>query len=277
MKPNDLLYHYTTLESFLSILNNGELWASHIRYLNDTSEQRLAWKHARARIKNRLEMAGVDIRDRLLKFQKLANSPINFDLFVLCFSKDGGDTLSQWRGYGGSTGVSIGFEPDELKSRCSSFIKTIKNDQLLHSGWAFLNPVRYIEPDGDDQSNQVIDTIIDNPNPHEVESRFSVDEVFCRRICISSANSKHIAFSEEKEWRIAIFDVPENLIHFSPRKSMIVPYVPFDLGKGTAEWPLIQRVVVGPSPHQAETIDAIKMRVDNRVIVEGSSIPFRSW
>ncbi len=64
---DDLLYHYTALESFLSIVDKGQLWASHIRYLNDTSEQRLMWDHVRARIKARLDAADENDRARLLR------------------------------------------------------------------------------------------------------------------------------------------------------------------------------------------------------------------
>jgi len=277
MDSNELLYHYTTTDSFLSIVNGGELWASHIRYLNDTSEQRLAWDHVRARISNRLKTASDEVRERLLPFQSLANSPLDLDLYVLCFSKDGGDRLSQWRGYGESGGVAIGFEAGELIKRCSHFVTECSRNRPYPMGWAFLNQVRYVEPTEDDQSNLVIDLFIDNPNPTETESRFSKEEVFSLRISLSSANLKHKAFQEENEWRVAIFDVPAESVQYRCRRSMIVPFVGFDLGKGSPEWPLIQRVVVGPSPHQSETAAAIMKRLDGRIVVEKSSVPFRGW
>ncbi len=266
------------MESFACILNSGELWASHIRYQNDTSEQRLIWDHVRARVKARIETASENERERVLRFQSLAASPFELDLYVLCFSKDGGDRLSQWRGYGGNEGVAIGFDPIELKKRCSTFTMAMSHNKPFPMGWAFLlDEVRYIEPVGDEQSNQIIDIFIDNPNPTEHESRFSQEEVFSRRIALSSSRLKHKAFQEEKEWRIAIFDVPAESVRFRTRGSMMIPYVPFDLGKGQSEWPLIQRVTVGPSPHQTETIAAIKKRLDDRVVVLGSSIPYRDW
>jgi len=273
----DLLYHYTSVESFLSIVDKGELWASHIRYQNDLSEQRLSWDHVKARIGARLDTTDESDRDRLLLFQSLASNPVQLDLYILCFSKDGGDRLSQWRGYGGGGGVSIGFDPIEIEKRCSSFTTAMSHNQPFPMGFALLKQVRYIEPAGDQQSSQVIDLFIDNPNPTEFESRFIQEEVFGRRICISSAALKHMAFEEEMEWRIVILDLPPGSVRFRTRKSMFVPYVPFDLGKGTAEWPLIRRVTVGPSPHQAETVAAIKKRLDDRVVVEGSAIPYRDW
>jgi hypothetical protein len=222
-------------------------------------------------------VASEDDRDQLLLFQSLASSPLELDLYVLCFSKDGGDRLSQWRGYGGSAGVAIGFEPSELKKKCSAFTTAMSHDQPFQMGFAFLNEVRYIEPAGDERINQISDIFIDNPEPTEHESRFSREEVFSRRIALSSSNSKHKAFQEEKEWRIAIFDVPADAVRFRTRRTMMIPYVPFDFGRGQSEWPLIQRVTVGPNPHQIETIAAIKKRLDDRVVVEATSIPYRDW
>ncbi|MGA3345583.1 MAG: HepT-like ribonuclease domain-containing protein, partial [Terracidiphilus sp.] len=37
----ELLYHYTTQEGLLGILKSRSIWASHIRFLNDTSEGKI--------------------------------------------------------------------------------------------------------------------------------------------------------------------------------------------------------------------------------------------
>jgi len=277
VSDDDLLYHYTALESFLSIVDKGELWASHIRYLNDTSEQRLMWDHVRARIKARLDAADENERARLLQFQSLASSPWVLDIYLLCFSKDGGDRLSQWRGYGGSGGVAIGFDNGQLKKRCSAFTTAISHNQPLPMGLAFLNDVKYIEPSGDERSSAIIDAFLNNPNPTEHETRFSQEETFSRRISLSSSSLKHKAFDEEREWKVAIFDVPKDSVLFRTRKSMVVPCVRFDLGRGKPIWLLIRKIIVGPSPHQAETIAAIKKRLDDQTVVVGSWIPYRDW
>jgi hypothetical protein len=275
-QPDELLYHYTSVESFVSIINGGELWASHIRYLNDTSEQRLIWDHVRRRIKARLDAADEAERIRLLPFQSLASSPPELDIYVLSFSRDGGDRLSQWRAYGGHAGVTIGFDSGELKKRCTAFTTAASRNQPFPMGFAILNSVHYIEAPGDERSDQIIDLFIDNPNVTEHESRFTKEEVFGRRISLQSF-LKHKAFHEESEWRIAIFDLPEGSVRFRTRKSMMIPYTPFDLGRGGPVWPLISHVIVGPSPHQAETIAAIKKMLDDRTAVVGSSIPYRDW
>lgn len=274
---NDLLYHYTSTESFLKIIDSGELWASHVRYQNDTSEQLLIWDMARARLRKRLENKTDDKRDRLLKFQSLAYSPVPMDIYILCFSMDGGDRLSQWRGYGSQAGISIGFYKNELKSKCRSFTRVASQKGGKPMGFCFLKDIRYISPNGDEKAEKIIDLFIDNENPTEVEKGYSVEEVFNRRVALSSGYLKHQAFTEEKEYRIVMFDIPDDMVQLRSYKSMIVPYVPYDLGKGTAEWPIIQRIIVGPSPHQDETVAAIKKKIDSRVRVEKSSIPYRNW
>jgi hypothetical protein len=276
-QPDELLYHYTSVESFVSIINRSELWASHIRYLNDTSEQRLMLDHARARIQARLDADDDSDHDRLLLFQSLVSSPPEVDLYVLSFSKDGGDRLTQWRGYGGSAGVAIGFDSVELQKRCSAFTNANSRNRQYPMGFAILNPVHYIEPSGDERPNKIIDIFLDNPDVTVHESRFTNEEAFARRVSLSSSSLKHKAFYDEREWRIAIFDLPEGAVRFRTRKSMMIPYIPFELGRGEQEWPLIPRVIVGPSPHQAETIAAIKKMLDDRVVVVGSSIPYRDW
>jgi len=89
-QPDELLYHYTSVESFVSIIKGGALWASHIRYLNDTTEQRIPWDHVRAAIKARLDAADDSDRERLRILLSLTDSPLELDAYVLCFSKDGG-------------------------------------------------------------------------------------------------------------------------------------------------------------------------------------------
>jgi hypothetical protein len=37
-KPKALLYHYTDQRGLLGILRSQSIWATHIRYLNDSSE-----------------------------------------------------------------------------------------------------------------------------------------------------------------------------------------------------------------------------------------------
>ena len=52
-----VLYHYTTVDALLSILQHNALWATHIRYMNDTSEQKVLWDLLRTKAKSLLANA----------------------------------------------------------------------------------------------------------------------------------------------------------------------------------------------------------------------------
>jgi hypothetical protein len=145
MAVENLLYHYTSVDVLMSILDKGELWASHIRYLNDTSEQRLFRMQIGTRIKVGLQTAVGDERARLLKLQSAAESPTADDAYVICFSRDGGDRLSQWRGYSGNGGVSVGFRKRSLQRRCRAFTtEATTKTEYAPNGHSWLNPIAYV-------------------------------------------------------------------------------------------------------------------------------------
>lgn len=276
-QSGELLYHYTSIETFLKILDSAALWASHIRYLNDTSEQRLSWDLVRARINERLVFAVGDERTILLKQARFAEKPDRLNVYVICFSKDGGDRLSQWRGYGGSAGVSIGFDVPALKNRISPFLMKYSNEQRLPQFWTALEQVKYVRRERDKRIGEFIDQWLKNLPDRSERSPYSEEQVFARAISFATLFLKDAAFREEREWRLAIVDAwnTNTAVEFRTRKAMVVPYVRFGLGE--EGWPLISRVVVGPSTSQEETIAALRMRLDDRVEIEASTIPYRDW
>jgi hypothetical protein len=272
-----ILYHYTTLDGFLGILDTGKMWATHIGYLNDTSEQNLVSKLISQKVNERLENPNCVNRDELIEIRDFLATPQNNDIFVISFSKDGGDRLSQWRGYSGSAGVSIGFTAKELARRCNA-LTTEKNRKPEIGLGAMLREVKYIQSIGEKTSNDEIDNLIRlRIAVSGMESPLTPVEIFNRQLSFTAFDLKDAAFNEELETRIVIFDFPgQSSLKFRIRKSLLIPYVEFDLGKEM--WPLISKIYVGPSPHQRETVSAVKRRIaDSRIEVVESAIPYRDW
>jgi hypothetical protein len=276
LQEDELLYHYTSIESFLGMTESGSMWASHIRYLNDTSEQRLMWELVQTRINERLTVAQGVMRDKLLGWKTVAASPRDEDIYVISFSEDGGDRLSQWRGYGGSAGVSIGFRKEQLTRLCNQFTtKSFKPP--LKTGAALLNEIQYVKEPGTEQSNRIIDIFLDRPQLDLPASKYTREQSFSRGISFFAANLKHEAFSEEREWRIKIFDFeggpsPE----YRARKGMLVPYLQFDIRNATPS-----KIIVGPSPHTESTAASIRQMVASKIPKEteiiSTQIPYRDW
>jgi len=271
-----LLYHYTSLESFLGMVESGKLWASHIRYLNDTSEQRLMWKLVRARIEQRLQGASGELHDRLLDLREVAANPQDEDIYVISFSEDGGDRLSQWRGYGANAGISIGFNLAELKRQCNRFTtKAFKPP--LNKGAAQLLKVQYVDALGNERTNRIIDAFLDRPLLGSPTSKYTPEQAFSRGISYFSASLKHTAFSDEREWRIIIFDFEGGPTpRYRTRKSMLIPFTELDIRDAAPS-----RLIVGPSPQAENSVAAIKhlLAANNSKDTEvvATQMPYRDW
>jgi hypothetical protein len=229
------LYHYTSLEALNGIVSNKTIWASHIKYLNDTSEQTIL---------------GNLIQDRIL--ERLATQPsivpkqwdVLFsrgrELFVVCFSEDGGDRLSQWRAYGGNSGVCLKFKKTALMSYC--------HESNRNRGVVF-KKIDYVSPEGDARLNPLAEKILKGLN--ETGSDTSIPA----QVAIEGAFLKHEAFLEEKEWRVLVLQTDQALKH-RVRGSLLVPYIELDLKTKLGD--LLEAVIVGPISHKEQTAEAIK-------------------
>lgn len=110
-KTDILIWHYTSPEVFWKILE-GELYATHYRFLNDSKE---------------IEY-GLDAFEKVLSaLQKELPYAVNIlkyirqqDSFLFCFSKEC-DSLAQWRAYTPGGGVSIGFSYNEIAMLLNSY------------------------------------------------------------------------------------------------------------------------------------------------------------
>ena len=271
-----LLYHYTSLESFRGIVQSSTLWASHIRYLNDASEQRLMSDLVLQRIEERLQDTTDSYHKKLLELKAIAASPQDEDIYVISFSEDGGDSLSQWRGYGDNAGVSVGFSLAELRRQCMRF--TTRAFKPPHNtGAAIPIKVQYIDPSKREQSNGVIDALLNQVMNNPPVGEFNPEQAFARRVSSFAAKFKHAAFSDEREYRIIIFDLkggPTPGIRV--RKSLLIPYVELDIRDAEPS-----RIVVGPSPNLENTAAAIRYfsvaMKSSKLEVRETQIPYRDW
>lgn len=106
-------YHYTTLSTFLSIVESGDLWLSDYGYLNDSSEVRYGQDLAGEVFR---EVSSDLTADEKRLFEPLFRSTPGDQprICVACFSYDR-DSLSQWRSYSkGELAVAIGIDPTNL-------------------------------------------------------------------------------------------------------------------------------------------------------------------
>ncbi len=332
LRPKGLLYHYTTLDGFLGILDSDNLRATHIRYMNDSKEFVDALEYLSAFI----DEFKVDIRTNLRQFLDWVMPTFNGwgGAYIVSFSDDdaqaapvnacSGDRLSQWKAYSSAgRGISLGFDALAIdKSGCGQA-------WILNEGVAFLRQCSYNFEDKEAEFRrtgkgmaQVSEKELDEfasaitwkfeLNVMELMSKgASLDALgptavstwkhrtaLIAAFVVNATLFKNKAFFEEKEWRIVMLPsiFPEDRkrdgsklpVRFRCGTMGITPYTEFPLGLRTPESPL-RKIVVGPTPHMEQALNAIKMLLEDRgvrlkskdftdgVEVVPSQIPYRNW
>lgn len=226
------LYHYTSLEALIGIVNHRTLWASNIKYLNDTSEQTILQNLVRDQI---LELIAKQSSNAPGRWRQAFQRAL--DIFVVCLSEDAGDRLSQWRAYGGTCGVCLKFHK-------RSFVDYFDRG---YPGSTF-QKVKYVSPDWDAHLRAWAEKIKANLDSDEPGNP-------PHRIAIESAFFKHQSFREEKEWRTIAIRLGAPLRH-RVRGSLLIPYIELNLGEVLPN--LLEAVIVGPMNHKEQTAEAIE-------------------
>ena len=212
------LYHYTDAAGLMGIVDSGALWATHYAYLNDASE----FRYAAGVMKEVVTEATADAKPdswkaRFLRVMSQDDNPSVYNAdsrdadeqqFVACFC-EGGDGLSQWRGYGKSIGgYSLGFKFADLQAvekriNASQEGKTI-NQASPHIRAEFL-PCWYSRK----EQKALIADGFERALRHCETTRYPVDDsslAALLRAILRSVSScfKDPAFRDEHEWRLVV-------------------------------------------------------------------------
>jgi len=266
----EALYHYTSQDGLLGIIQSRSLWATNISYMNDATEFDLSLGLLKDRLFDEVDEIGFaaanparstrpdHIKERANTLWKIANRISGSSICITCFCEHG-DLLSQWRGYsGGGCGYSLAFRISELKQ--------IASDSGFILGKCIYDP---------DLQNQIINELLQHLLADAAPGKPPGVKDFVTLLKYG-AFFKDPSFAEEQEWRL-VCALPTD-IRFRKGKSMIIPYTSLDI---SAEENLcIKHAFVGPCPHMAlSTRSAQNMLVINNitVLVDPSTIPFRDW
>ena len=286
--PNKPLYHYTTLKGFLGIINDGEIWATHIFYTNDQTELNRSIKLLNDELEPRIDTLKnkyydlgpkaigpetnpdvLKMQDKLNFFEGIRNiiSDVVNDnriQFYVCSFTELDDSLSQWRGYcQDGNGISIGFDFTTFKSRLN--LRNCIYDENLQKrmlkelvDWWF-NRFNSIN-DKDSESDIMLQCI---------KSFFKVAPFF-----------KHPKYEEEAEWRIVIGGEEEILrekIKIVDSAYTLKPYCCLKLDL----LPQIKQIWIGPSPHISLNKLSVQQYLKSKLkyfspeLVLESEIPYR--
>lgn len=129
----DIIWHYTTIDNTVNILTGKQLWATHCRFLNDTSEITNTAKHLYDKLKNKYPQ-GIGLESLLSDLEIISEENL-WAFFCLSFSGNG-DSLPLWMGYVPRGGCAIGFDKELLFQKFPRERKSKEGYRLL-SGSVF--------------------------------------------------------------------------------------------------------------------------------------------
>jgi hypothetical protein len=298
-RPKGLLYHYTTSEGLLGIIERNHLWATHIRYLNDKSEFQHAFDRLYTDVFVTSFLPGADEVAKVGIPNVMASVMNKTESFLIAFTDDEsahpencsvpGDRLSQWRSYSrGSVGYCLGFDYDCLYegwAECS--LKraggSLWVQRCIYSAAEKAKAAEFVGSEGlkrlfASKEASVLKFVHENQRePTEQESQIIRDQCISQAVSATTAaypfhasRLKHEAFCEECEWRHVFHVEREKLIesHRADPGRQIVHFRSGLFGVTPyIEYPLLlatdksplRRIVVGPCPHPIEAARALEL------------------
>ncbi len=274
-----VLYHYTSLASFLDIIRTRTMRASSVHYLNDARESRLGLELLRDQVRTELYTASEQDRAFLEYLAPWLEDHYSehYGVFVLCFSEER-DQLGQWRGYTPhNAGVSFAINISNIHARTGP------------ESWTFHN-CRYKRESQLAYLHAILTRMrreATAPNLTGVAAQDHFGAVLGKNlgeVWQLAAMVKDRAFSHEKEvrfispahrhWKIA----PR--VHYRAANTTLIPYIDFSLADSRpAPFELLE-VMVGPSPSAALSRLALVNFLDQEGVtvaqgVSESAIPYR--
>jgi hypothetical protein len=291
----DTLYHYTTMGGLLGIVQTGQIWASHIRFLNDRSEQEHIWSLVKSRIREKiLSCDHPKVKASLEALSRAVELRTSDDAFVASFSGDG-DMLSQWLSYcPEGNGFAIGFGRGSMISnnaiQFQRAVDLIAGGQL-DAAQPGLGPVFYLSTENREFLDALLEQYrgarpmpdlfpnLDNSRVTEtMRALLTPSYVAYRLLAFLESSVKDASFSAEKEYRLVLKGRPQKVL-FRDGKSMLIPYTEYELDKSGGYF--VERVIVGPCPDPDLSVKSVKMLFQwaghPSVEVIKSKVPYRSW
>lgn len=291
-----VIYHYTSGDGLLGIIDKGAVWASDTRFMNDSEELEMAIAAMARRVE--LRLGRVSRRENRAAIESALGMAIRsgFSAYVASFS-EAGNMLSQWRAYAPRDGVSIGFLTDALReipgfqlARCEyiddgDFVRRPLRRGLWQIAQELDACVRRLsrlrgKPGGSGAFGESVE---------DHRYRCKLELVQC--LLHHAIWLKHRGFEEEREWRLARYEPAyiypvDPLPEFRPglRKGALglTPYLSARLPGKFRGRPLgLYGVILGPSPNGRASASAVremlKSRFNKDIPTGWCEIPYRGW
>lgn len=308
-----ILYHYTDANAFLGIITKKEIWASHIRFMNDYTEFKFAIDKFKDLIKEFIKGKKIEnktsSKEIIEKFETLIGK---IDVFIFSLSEKK-DELNQWRAYGKSIpNYSLAFNENKLVQNASiistkdEIIKNIERSVYENEHNPILKillPCIYDE----EKQNKLLNEILEDSYKKALEKKDFITkftDFISKKFIFYAPLIKNKDYIDEKEWRIVVLfdennqyvtekkkkqegkinrDLGVEKIEFRSNGSYFIPYYKLDLKNIDS----VQKIYIGACPDYTTVSESVEYmlrkngidynRIKDEKIIQKSKLAYRNW
>lgn len=236
-RDNDVLYHYTTSDGLIGIINSKSLWATCIDFLNDPNELTYGINLCHQIVES-LDSISESLKLALgvyfeIYSENRKDKYLTSDLYIISFCEHH-ETLGQWRLYGkNGEGYCVGINLNENIILIPEYDIAEEFDEIVLTSCAHPKKVIYDSKQQHDLITGIIlsvdselSTIFENkkiiPSSNESFSIYSQTARFIIENILPFI--KKPEFYDESEWRILIKFEKNISRKFRTNNNVIIPY-----------------------------------------------------
>lgn len=247
------LYYYTTTDTMSHIITKGDIYATNVRYLNDSDEYINGLREVRNLLSDADEYGFHNLKECAKdvvasnEYQKIKGQVS--DIYSISFSESS-DLLSQWHMYAKESGVQIKMNFDDAKEykyycQPGDNVKNAKTKEFEKKSVYYLTKIGMPLNEYEEDGRKVLDEfqrILDENK--EILSTWKMLAPFI----------KNYGFRQEREVR-AVFQANQNELPIAYRndRGVLKPFLDIEMEKG---WP-ISGIMVGPGRNQNQVFKSI--------------------